>query len=139
MRKGKEKSVLIGVCWSGLFLSCNAIASPLFRISMLHCSGSGCSIDELVKIVSGATCKGVALYDEGVARMASTLGAVAVALRALGHYSSIDSVGFEYVKGRRLGAVEPKPSICETYSDCFKRFELALSSVRNLYRALSLA
>jgi gluconokinase len=117
----------------------NALEENSVRISMLHCSGGGCSIDELVKIVSGATCKGVALYDEGVARMASTLGAVAVALRALGHYSSIDAVSFEYVRGRRLGAVEPEPSICEAYSRCFKRFELALSSVRNLYRALSLA
>ena len=63
------------------------------RISMLRCGG-GCSIDELVKIFSGAICGGVTLYDGGVARMESMLGAVAVAQRVLGHYNSIDAVGF---------------------------------------------
>jgi gluconokinase len=113
----------------------NALEENGVKISMLHCSGGGCSIGELVKIVSEATCKSVALYDESVARMASTLGAVAVALRALGHYSSIDTVKFEHVKGRRLGVIEPELSMCEAYNSCFKRFELALLSVRSLYRA----
>jgi len=113
----------------------NALEENGVKISMLHCSGGGCSIGELVKIVSGATCKSVALYDESVARMASTLGAVAVALRALGHYSGIDTVKFEHVKDRRLGVIEPEPSMCEAYNSCFKRFELALLSVRSLYRA----
>jgi hypothetical protein len=38
-----------------------------------------------------------------------------VALRALGYYSSIDAVGFEHVKGKRLGVAEPEPSICEAW------------------------
>jgi gluconokinase len=115
----------------------NALEENDVTISMLHCSGGGCSIDELIKIVSEAICKSVALYDESVARMASTLGAVAVALRALRYYSSIDTVRFEHVENRRLGVIEPELSVCKDYSSCFKRFELALSNIRSLYRALS--
>jgi len=48
-------------------------------------------------------------------RMTSALSVAVVALRALGYYNSIDTVGFEHVKGKRLGVAEPEPSICEAW------------------------
>lgn len=102
-------------------------------IKTLHCGGGGCGVSSLVRIVADTCCKPVVTYREDVARLTSSIGAAAVAIRALKYSTGIDNVKFEFVSKSKLGAVEPEESACVTYRRCYEKFSRVLSLVSNIY------
>jgi gluconokinase len=102
----------------------------------LHCGGGGCSIGSLVRVVADTCCKPVVVYGGDVARLASSIGAAAVAVRALGYSARLDTVKFDCVSRSRLDTIIPDVSTCSVYRECFSRFSEVLSSVSDIYRRL---
>ncbi len=103
-------------------------------LKTLHCGGGGCSVGSLLKVVADTCCKTVAVYREDVARLASSIGAAAVAARALEYFTRLDAVRFDYVARSRLGDVEPDRVVCLAYRECYSRFSEVLSYVSEVYR-----
>lgn len=85
-------------------------------------------------MIADTCCKTVAVYREDVARLASSIGAAAVAARALNYFTRLDAVRFDYVARSKLGDVEPDRVMCLAYRECYSRFSEVLSFVSEVYR-----
>ncbi|MCS7099187.1 MAG: FGGY family carbohydrate kinase [Sulfolobales archaeon] len=117
----------------------DALSENGVPVSELHCGGSGCSLKGFVEVVSSVLGRPVVIYSEKLARLASSLGAVLVAMRALGHVSDLSKNLGEVVGTERAERVEPKEVACLEYEKCFKVFMSYLEILSEQYKRVATA
>lgn len=114
-----------------------ALSENGILVRELHCGGGGCSLKALVEIVSNALGIPVVTYSSGLARMASSLGAALVAMKALGHVSDLRDGVTEVVERSRESRLEADELAHSRYDRCFKDFVDYLEAVAERYRRAS--
>jgi gluconokinase len=128
-----EKKHVVRASLEGIAFVLKAIAKALeengLSFTVAHCAGGGCSIESLVKIVSQSLCKSIVIYDDNIARNASSLGGVVVAMKALGYGDSISKILLDSIARSKAKVVEPSKNLCLIYDKCFNRFEKLVENI----------
>lgn len=127
------KASIEGVGYT-LRASLDAMGESGVYVKNLHCGGGGCNLVEAIKIISSITGKPIYVYDNRVARMASTIGAAIVAMRALGHVNDIAKAHSEVVLGARVHYIAPEKPDQVAYERCYKKFLVYVKELVKLYR-----
>ncbi len=100
------------------------------NIGYLHCGGGGCSDSSIVKFFADILCRPIAIHRDP--KNATTLGAVVVALKALGYIESLVNVKLNSADIQSY--IYPSNELCDIYGLCLKKFLQLVKVMQNIFR-----
>ncbi|MDK6029149.1 gluconokinase [Ignisphaera sp. 4213-co] len=114
----------------------NAMEENGIVIKSLHCGGGGCNLLEVVKIISNILDKPITLYSGDVMRMASALGAMIVAIRALNYVNDIAKAKLDVIIKSQADVISPEAQLKNVYEKCYEKFLIYVKELAKTYKSI---